>query len=380
MTAASPQFAYVGSNSRIARAAGEDPARAGISVYRVDEATGSLDLVQRLPSENPFFFAFHPSGSFAYVVNLINDFGEQSGSVEAYAVDASTGELSFINRQSTSGSDPCHLAVDPGGRFLTVANYGGASWVVLPIEPDGSLGAVVHVEPRAGSGPNTQRQNASHPHAITYSPDGSFLVGADLGTDRVIVFRLDAGSGRLDTVGETSLAPGAGPRHVAFSADGTRLYVVNELNATITLFPFDPATGAIGAEIQTILTVQPEAVGPMTTAEIMLHPGGDFLYNSNRGQPASRTPESDAIVAYSVDQSSGELTLVGHMTEAIGVPWNFAFNRGGTRMFVPNFDLDTISVYDIDLESGALAYTGVRYETPKPFCVVMHPSMDVNRR
>lgn len=373
MSKSSRQFAYVGSNSRLARQAGEDPAQAGISVYEVEAASGDLSLVQRIPSENPFFYSFHPSGRFVYVVNLINDFEGNAGSIESYAVDADSGKLSFINRVSTIDTDPCHLAVDPGGQFVTVANYGGGSWVVLPIESDGSLGKVVHREPRVGSGPNEKRQNASHPHAITYAPNGRFLVGADLGTDHVIVFALDTNSGKLKTVTEATVAPGSGPRHVAFNVAGDRLYVVNELAATITLFPFDPESGAIGQEVQTILTVQAEAVGPMTTAEIFLHPNGRFLYNSNRGQPISLTPESDAIVAFSVDQETGELTLVGHMSEEIGVPWNFAFGPDGSKLYVPNFDRDSITVYDIDDATGALTYSGVKYDTPKPFCIVMHP-------
>lgn len=368
------QYAYVGSNSRLSRQHGLGEEPYGLSVFAVDVDSGELEPVQRIASDNPFFVVFHPSGNFAYVVNLINDFeGQRAGSVEAYAVDRASGELSLLNRQSSIGSDPCHLAVDPGGRFLTVANYGGASWVVLPIAADGTLGEAVHEEKRVGSGPNEHRQDASHPHAITYTPDGRFLIGADLGTDRVIVFQLNTETGRLRTVTEARLAPGAGPRHVAFSADGTRLYVLNELNATITLFPFEPETGAIGAEVQTVLTIQPEAVGPMTTAEIRLHPSGRFLYNTNRGQPISLTPESDALVAFRIDEATGELTMIGHTMDEIGVPWNFAFNAAGTMLYAPNFKNDSITLYDIDLESGALTYTGLKNATPKPFCLIMHP-------
>jgi 6-phosphogluconolactonase len=368
------RYAYVGSNSRIARENGGDPDTCGISVYAVNESSGSLQLVQQVPSDNPFFFTFHPSGSFAYVVNLIDDFeGAKSGSVEAYAVDPATGRLSFINRQATRGTSPCHLAIDSTGQYLVIANYGTGTWVVLPIASDGSLGEVVHEELRVGSGPNTQRQDASHPHAITADPSGKFLIAADLGTDRVIVFQLDTTTGRLRTITEAKLAPGAGPRHVAFNASGDRLYVLNELNATITLFGFDPETGAIGAEVQTILTIQPEAVGPMTTAEIFLHPSGEFLLNTNRGQPISITPESDAIVTFRVDQETGRLTLVGHTMDGIGVPWNFDFNRDGSRVYVPNFKNDTLTVYDFDLETGSLTKANLTVETPKPFCLIMHP-------
>lgn len=372
---ASRQFAYVGSDSRTATGAGTDPADVGISVYAVAPDTGALTLVQTVPSDNAFYFAFDPTRRFLYAVNVIGDYeGEESGSVEAYAVDPETGMLTFLNRQSSAGSTAAQPAVDPSGKYVVVANYNGANFVVLPINPDGSLAPVISTVEQEGSGPNAERQDMSHPHAVVFDPSGAYIAAADLGTDQVLIFQLDTETGALERVSEAATAPGAGPRHVAFSPDGTKLYVVNELDATITLFAFDPATGAIGEELQTISTVPDPFEGTKSTAEILLHPSGRFLYNSNRGQPDMVTPEGDAIVAFAIDPASGELTLVGHTVEGIGVPWSFAFDAAGQWLYAANYDDDTITQYAIDQATGALTPTGETTTVPKPFVIMLTPA------
>jgi 6-phosphogluconolactonase len=254
---------------------------------------------------------------------------------------------------------------------VVVANYNGANFVVLPINPDGSLEPVVSSIEQTGSGPNAERQDMSHPHAVVFDPDGNYIAGADLGTDQVVIFRLDTETGALERVSEAATAPGAGPRHIAFSPDGTKLYVVNEMGGTITLFAFDPETGAIGDELQTISTVPDPFEGTKSTAEILLHPSGRFLYNSNRGQPDMVTPEGDAIVAFAVDPESGELTLIGHTTEGIGVPWSFAMDAAGQWLYAANYDDDTITQFAIDQQTGALTPTGETTTVPKPFVIML---------
>ena len=366
------QFAYVGSDSRTAIAAGADAASAGISVFAVDSDTGALGHVQTVPSDNAFFFAFDPTGSFLYAVNVIGDYeGQESGSVEAYAVDRATGELTFINRQASGGAAAAQPAVDPGGKFLVVANYNGANFVVLPINADGSLAPVSSAVERTGSGPNAERQDTSHPHAVVYDPAGEFIAAADLGTDEVLIYELDQATGALTEVSKVRTAPGAGPRHVAFNADGTILYVVNELDATISVYAYDAATGTIGEELQTVSTVPDPFVGTKSTAEILIHPSGKFLYNSNRGQPDMETPEGDAIVGFAIDPDSGLLTLIGHTLEEIAVPWSFGFDASGKWLYAANYDGDSITQYAIDQATGELTWTGATTQTPKPFVIVL---------
>ncbi|CAN5577839.1 lactonase family protein [soil metagenome] len=364
------QFAYVGSDSRAAIDAGADPDEVGISVYAVDPATGVLTHVQTVPSDNAFYFAFDPTQMFLYVVNVIGDYeGGTTGSVEAYARDPLTGMLTFINRQSSGGAVAAQPAVDPSGRFLVVANYNGANFTVLPINPDGSLEPVVSEIVQEGAGPNTARQDMSHPHAVVYDPAGNFIAAADLGTDEVLIFQLDPDTGTLTEVSSASTAAGAGPRHVAFNEEGTILYVVNELDATITVFAYDSATGTIGEELQTISTVVEPFEGTRSTAEILIHPSGLFLYNSNRGQPDSTTPEGDAIVGFSIDPATGLLTLIGHTVEEIAVPWSFAFDATGSWLYSANYDSDSITQYAIDPATGVLTYTGNTTDVPRPFVI-----------
>ncbi len=281
--------------------------------------------------------------------------------------------LTFINRQSSGGAVAAQPAVDPGGKFLVVANYNGANFTVLPINPDGSLEPVVSTIEQVGSGPNKERQDMSHPHAVVYDPAGAFIAAADLGTDEVLIYRLDQTSGALTEVSSVATAPGAGPRHVAFNADGTILYVVNELDATISVYAYDAATGTIGEELQTISTVPEPFVGTKSTAEILVHPSGRFLYNSNRGQPDTTTPEGDAIVAFAIDPASGLLTLVGHTIEDIAVPWSFAFDAAGRWLYAANYDDDSITRFAIDQGTGGLTPTGEKTAVPKPFVVQLSP-------
>jgi 6-phosphogluconolactonase len=365
------RFAYVGSYTRAAAEAGADASHLGISVYAVDPATGTLSHVQTVPSDNPSFVALHPSRRFLYAVCENADFeGADSGAVEAYAIDPATGRLGFINRQSSAGSNSAHLAVDPTGDHVVVANYMGTNFAVLPINADGSLQPVSGTFANSGTGPNPARQEQPHPHATTFDPGGNFLATADLGIDKVQVFRLNHESGTLELVSEAATAPGAGPRHLAFNPDATIVYVLNELAATIIAFAYDAATGTIGAELQTISTVPEPFVGSKSTAEIFVHPSGKFLYSSNRGDPDSTTPEGDAIVAWAIDPFSGELTLIGYTIDEIEVPRNFALDPTGTWLYAANQESDTIVQYAIDQEHGELTPTGHVVETTKPVAIV----------
>jgi 6-phosphogluconolactonase len=372
---AGQQFAYVGSDSRSAIVEGADPDDVGISVFAVEPDTGLLSHVQTVPSDNAFFFDFDPTGRFLYAVNVIGDYeGGETGSVEAYAIDPETGMLTFINRQASGGAVAAQPAVDPSGQYLVVANYGGANFTVLPINPDGSLEPVVHTTVQTGSGPNPDRQEMPHPHAAVFDPAGNFIAAADLGTDQVLIYRLDTETGELEQVSEVETAAGAGPRHVAFSPDATLLYVVNELDATISVYDYEADTGMIGEELQTISTVPEPFEGTKSTAEIMLHPSGNFLYNSNRGQPDSTTPEGDAIVGFEIDPETGLLTLIGHTMEEIAVPWSFAFDAAGSWLYSANYDDDSITQFAVDQETGELSYTGEKTPVAAPFVIQLSNS------
>jgi 6-phosphogluconolactonase len=268
--------------------------------------------------------------------------------------------IKLLNRQSLHSPIPAHLAVDPTGHHLVVANYIGGDFVVLPIETDGRLGPVSGELKDAGSGPNKARQEAPHPHCVVFDPAGHFIAAADLGIDKVQVFRLtDAG---LTRVSEAPLAPGAGPRHIAFDLSGKRFYVVNELNATVTGFAYDPATGQIGKELQTISTEPAGYEGPHSTAEIAVHPSGKFLYASNRGH--------NSIVGYRIDPSTGLLSVIGFATQGVNFPRNFAIDPSGKWLYVANQKGDTIVQFAIDPQTGELSPTGQVTPSITPVAIV----------
>ena len=211
-----------------------------------------------------------------------------------------------------------------------------------------------------GSGPNKNRQEAPHPHSVVFDPAGHFIAAADLGIDKVQVFRLTDGG--LARVSEASVAPGAGPRHIAFDLGGKRFYVVNELNATVTGFSYDPGTGQIGKELQTVSTEPAGYNGPHSTAEIAVHPAGKFVYASNRGH--------NSIVGYQIDPSTGLLSVIGFATQGVNFPRNFAIDPSGKWLYVANQKGDTIVQFEINPQTGELTPTGQVTSSITPVAIV----------
>jgi 6-phosphogluconolactonase len=189
-----------------------------------------------------------------------------------------------------------------------------------------------------------------------FDPAGRYIATADLGIDKVQIFRLN--NGGLTLVSEASSPPGSGPRHVAFHPSGRVLYVINELVDTVSVFAYDAATGRLGAEIQNITTEPPGYTGDKSTAEIIVHPSGRFVYGSNRGH--------NSIVAYRIDPATGRLTMIGHTTQGVNFPRGFNIDPSGTWLYVGNQKGDNISLYRINQSTGELTPTGwsVRSITP----------------
>jgi len=367
--AGATQFAYVGTYTRGAPGGWSEAAEAthptGVTVFGYNPEDGALTLIETVPSDNPSFVAIHPSQQYLYVSNEIADYEgvEGAGSLEAYAIDGTTGKLTLINRQAV-GSIPAQIAVDPTGGYVVVGNYVGATFEVLAINDDGSLEPVSDTVTHTGSGPH-ERQEAPHPHAVVFDPSGAYIATADLGIDQIVIFQLQAG--KLVSISEVTVAAGSGPRHLAFHPSGNYLYAINELTGSVIAFAFDPATGQLGAEIQTIGTVPDDFPEHKSTAEIMVHPSGKFLYGSNR--KFEDHPLADSIVAYSIDEATGELTLIGHTTENIQFPRAFSFDPTGTWLYALNQKGDTIVQFAIDQTTGELSATGLVTEVPVPVSI-----------
>jgi 6-phosphogluconolactonase len=233
---------------------------------------------------------------------------------------------------------------------------------VAPIMADGKLSPLSDVYQNKGTGPHAQRQEAPHPHCVEFDRAGGYIATADLGIDKVQIFGLDTSAGKLTLVDEASVAPGAGPRHVAFHPGGRYLYVINELNATMTVFGYDG--GQVGDEIQTIGTVPAGFPPKKSTAELMVHPSGKFLYGSNR--KFENHPLADSIVGYSIDPSTGRLTLIEHTTRNIAFPRHFNIEPTGRWLYACNQKGDTIVQFTIDQRTGQLSETGRVTKVPVP--------------
>lgn len=338
----------------------------GIYVSRLNLETGTLapaELVAK--TANPSFLALHPSRPLLYAVNEIDDFGgEKAGAVSAFALDPQSGRLTFLNQQSSRGGAPCHLVIDKAGRSVLVANYTGGSVAVLPIAGDGRLGPASSFVQHAGSSVNPRRQEAPHAHSINLDAANRFAVVADLGLDKVLVYRFDPRNRTLtpNEPPSTSVAPGAGPRHFAFHPGGQWAYVINELDSTLTAFTYGPERGVLKKR-QTVSTLPSGFDGQSTTAEVQVHPSGRFLYGSNRGH--------DSLAMFSIDDRTGELQPLGHQSTLGKTPRNFGIDPTGRYLLAANQATDTIVIFAIDSETGTLSPTGSALDVPSPVCVKM---------
>jgi 6-phosphogluconolactonase len=347
------------------------PASKGIYVSRFDPATGGLAPAElAADTVNPSFLAASPDGRFLYSVNEVGEFqGKKSGFASAFAIDRATGRLTLLNQSSTGGADPCHANVDRSGRSLLVANYSGGSIAALPIGPDGRLGAASSVVQHKGSSVNRERQEGPHAHSIELDAANRFALVDDLGLDKVLVYRFDPVRGTLTPhePPSASVAPGSGPRHLAFHPDGRHVYVINEMLLTITAFRFDPERGVL-EQLQTLSTL-PAGVAPRpeySTAEVRVHPSGRFLYGSNRGH--------DTIAVFAIDGKTGSLTPIEHVPTGGKTPRNFTLDPTGAYLLAANQGSDSVVVFRIDGATGRLKATGQTLRVGSPVCVTFAPA------
>jgi len=338
----------------------------GVYVSRLDLASGALTPPE-LAGEtvSPSFLAVHPSQNFLYAANEVSEFqGKASGSVSAFAIDRNTGRLTAINQQPSVGRGPAHLVVDKAGRNVLVANYGGGSVAVVPIGTDGALKPPSAFIQHTGASVNPQRQQGPHAHSINVDPANRFAYVADLGLDKVLVYRFDAEKGSLvaNDPPFAAVAPGAGPRHFAIHPNARFAYVINEMSLTVTAFRRDPDRGSL-TEVQTISTLPPgQAVEPgFSTADVQVHPSGRFLYGSNRGH--------DTIVVFAIDEKSGGLTHVENRPTQGSTPRGFGIDPTGKYLLAANQRSDSVVVFRIDQQTGRLAPTGQTIEVGTPVCV-----------
>jgi 6-phosphogluconolactonase len=318
--------------------------------------------------------AVHPGRKYLYAANELG----KASTVSAFAVDAKSGELTLLNQIPSLGEDPCYLSFDKTGKYLFVANYSSGTIAVFPILADGRLGEhTALMKDQGATGPNKERQESPHAHWIETSLDDRSVYVADLGLDRMLRYGFDETNGILSTAPVQSnwshsvldlsarLARGTGPRHAAFSSNGARMYVLGELQSTVTAFHMIGPDDFVPTAFQRISALPKGFSGRNDAAEIAMHPSGKFLYTSNRG--------ADTIAEFTVERRRGTLTLAGNVPTGGKEPRHFAIDPSGKYLLAENQFSNNIVVFKIDPATGGLTPTGQVVEVPSPVDIAFLP-------
>jgi 6-phosphogluconolactonase len=353
LTAAAETLVYVGTDT------GGDSK--GIYVATLDEDTGTLSPPRLAAAiDNPGFLAIHPSKPLVYSIaaGKATD-GPGKEEVSAFAVQKD-GSLTLLNTRPSGGSGPCHISIDASGRVLLLANYNDGSVVSYPIGADGRLGSSTHTVQHEGSSVNPQRQMRPHPHGIYPGPTQPRTYVPDLGLDKVLIYQLDAASGRLspNTPAYAVTEAGGGPRHMAFHPNGRYAYVNLEITSRVAAYRVDGASGALdGFQVVSSLPVGVRSKGN-STAEILVHPSGRFLYVSNRG--------NDSIAVFAISPQDGSLRFIEATSTDGRTPRSFGLVPGGRFLVAANQGSGNVTVFRIDPERGTLSRTGSEMGIDRP--------------
>jgi 6-phosphogluconolactonase len=331
----------------------------GIYVSRLDPATGNLstpELAAETPS--PCFLAVSPNARYLYAANSVPSFnGEKAGEISAFAIDRGTGHLSPINQKSSGGPGPCHVSTDASGNLLFAANYAGGSVISFKLDANGGIGADGPLIQHQGSSINASRQSSPHGHFIHVDPSNRYVLACDLGLDKIMIYKINAGSGALEKHSFATVPPGSGPRHLAFSADGKFAYVVNEMGCTVSVFAWQPEAGHL-EPVESVSTLPSGvAVQPaFTAAEIVA--SGDRLYVTVRGH--------DSVSVFNRSGATGRLQLTQNIACGGKVPRGLGIDPTGRWLIVGNQKTDNAVEFSIDPDTGKLAPTGRELKMGSP--------------
>ncbi len=326
----------------------------GVYTVEVDAERGGLTKLDSVVAgPDPTFVVPHPNGKVLYVASREDD----EGVIRAFRVHRETGALDLINSATSGAPSPCYCSVDATGQFLFVAHYAGGAISMMPIEDDGSISAPTVVNEHRGSSVHEERQKSPHPHSIVPGPENRFVYVPDLGTDQIVNYEIDVEAQDLSSNTVTDVLPGSGPRHLSFNPNGDKAYLINELDSTVVTF--DRHSDGTLSRKSKISTLPEEFDGSNKTAEIAVHPSGQFVFGSNRGH--------DSIVMFAVED--GDLTLVNHTPTGGEWPRHFAIDPQGQFLFAENMDTDTVTVFGIDEVTGALSPSNESLSIPRPVCM-----------
>ena len=309
---------------------------------------------------NPSYITISPNKDFLYAVNELNPNDGKSGTVAAFSIDKKTKALTFLNQQITFGHAPCHIVLDATSKLAFVSNYVGGVFCSYRVLENGQLDKALQIFRFEGKGP-TDRQEASHPHSSIVSPDNKHVFVADLGTDKIMCYKIESNEVGLKPTEQEfiKVQDGAGPRHLTFHPNGKILYVVNELDRTVNVFDYNSSTGSLKQK-QSLSTL-PEGFSDFSLcAAIHVHPSGKYLYASNRGH--------NSIVIYNIDETTGTVSFQGTKPTEGDFPRDFAIDPSGDFLWAANQNSDNIIKFEIDLNTGNLTKVS-ELECPTPVCL-----------
>jgi len=335
----------------------------GIYVYRFYTESGKLAYLSQVATSNPSYLTVSSNNKFVYAVNEDG----KDGGVSSFTFDAKTGVMQPINNQPSQGADPCYISVDKAQKNVFVANYSSGNLSVLPINADGSLGAVKQNIKDEGKGANAARQEGPHVHTAVLSPDEKYVFYSDLSTDKLNVTCYKPSDAQpLTPLAEnlTTVPAGSGPRHIDFTPNHKYVYLITELAGNV--FGYEYHGGKL-KQIQSITMLPDGFTGDVGAADIHVSPDGRFLYASNRGT-------ANDIVTYSINQENGLLTYVDRVSTQGKGPRNFVIDPTGSFLLVANQNSDSVITYKIDKTTGKLNPTGVRLTIGNPVCLKFTPA------
>lgn len=353
MTNADSLLVYFGS---------QNPESMGIALARFDSSNGTLTPpTSAIAARDPAFMTFNPGGTHLYLCNT-----GTPGGLSAFRVESASGALELLNQVSAVGRGPSHVSVDRTGRYVLNANYGGGYVEVHALGKDGRIGKRTAFVQLEGSSVHPQRQTKAYAHWFGVDPSNRFALIADLGTDRIMIYRFDSATGALKPNGPpfAKVRAGSGPRHLAWHPNGRWLFAVQELSNEVVAFAWDTERGAL-TELQTSSTLPADFKDPNTAAEIAVHANGRFLYVSNRGH--------DSLAVFAIDANTGKLQAIEHVSSRGKTPRYFAFDPSHRWLIVSNQDGDNVVVFRVDGESGKLTPHGEPIRLAKPMGVAFLP-------
>ena len=347
-----------------------NPAGKGISAFRLDLDSGAVEALGITEGiDNPTFVEVARDGVSLSAVSEVGGWNE--GDITAYGIDYGSGALTYLSKQPTRGNGTAHNSHDNAGRFAGIANYSGLpaeakpnqSIAIYPRETDGTLRPSVAEMRHRGSGPIAGRQDRPHAHCIRWTPDDRFVVVADLGIDKLVIYRFDAENGALTTHGETAMPPGSGPRHFRFHPTLPYAYCINELTSELASLAFDAEAGAF--ELLAREPTTPEKVPNNSGSAIDIAAGGKHLYVGNRGH--------DSIAGFAIDPDTGIARLIGTTPSGGRVPRDFSFDPTGNVLVVANQESDSLTLFRYARETGELHALGTPVPSGSPTVIAFHP-------